>query len=328
MKIDGFLLAIIAAIALALAAPQLGSADGPLHLSRLTNIGVSLVFFLHGAGLSPQALKTGASNWRLHLLVQASTFLLFPALGFAIFAGARSWLPDETRLGIFYLCALSSTISSSVAMTALARGDVGAAVFNATLSGLLGMVITPFLVGLVATTASAHIPLLPAIVDVAQKLLLPFIGGQLARPLLVKILAPRKAWVTRIDRSVIVLIVYGAFCDSTSAGIWNRYAPLLIGEIGLIVAGLLVLALVFDTFGARALRLTREDEAVAVFCGSTKSLANGAPIASVLFAANPALGMILLPLVLYHLFQLIACSALARRYAARADRDAPARAAA
>lgn len=321
MKLDFYLISIFLAIALAFVAPQLGSSDGPLYLPLITSIGVSLVFFLHGAGLSPQSLKASATKWKLHLLVQSSTFVLFPILGFVIFVLSRGLIPDELRLGIVYLSVLSSTISSSVALTAMSHGNVAAAVFNATLSGLIGLAITPFLIGFAETTAAGQFSLVEAIVDVAQKLLLPFIAGQLARPLIGSFLAKRKPWVSKIDKSVIVLIVYGAFCNSTSAGIWKAYSPLLIGEIGLIVMGCLAAVLAVNVFAARALGFSKEDEAASVFCGSTKSLANGAPIASVLFAGNPNLAVILLPLVMYHLLQLVVCSAIARIYAERAEKE-------
>jgi solute carrier family 10 (sodium/bile acid cotransporter), member 7 len=319
MKIDGSILAMIGAIILALLAPQAGATGGPLHIPLVTGMGIGLVFFLHGAGLSPHALKAGATNWKLHLLIHATTFVLFPALGLTIFFGAGDSLPIEAKLGVFYLCALCSTISSSVAMTALARGNVAGAVFNATLSGLLGMAFTPLLLSLVTTTGASEIPLLPAILDVAKKLLAPFVAGQLCRPLLGGLIAERKAWVTKIDRSVIVLIVYGAFCNFTAAKMWGRYDVLLIGELALIAAGLLGAVLALTTVAARLVGMPREDEIAAVFCGSTKSLANGAPIASVLFANNPGLGLILLPLMIYHQLQLIACASLAPRYARQAE---------
>ncbi len=317
MKIDGFLIAILSAVALALIAPSIGASNGPLHLATLTTIGIGLVFFLHGAALSPHALKGGAANWRLHSFVHTSTFLLFPAIGLALFWGARGILAPEVRLGFFYLCALPSTISSSVAMTALARGNVSGAIFDATLSGLIGMVVTPLLVGLVATGVTGHLPLLPAILDVLTKLLLPFLAGQLLRRWIGGFVGRNKAWANKADRAVIVLIVYGAFCDSTAGGLWSKYAPLTILGIALLVATLLGVVLVTTTFASRFLGFSREDEAAAVFCGSKKSLANGAPIALVLFGHNPALGMIMLPVMLYHQAQLIVCSILARRYAAR-----------
>jgi solute carrier family 10 (sodium/bile acid cotransporter), member 7 len=315
MKIDGFLLAMIAALVTALAAPRLGAAGGPLHLPQVTSLGIAIVFFLHGASLSPKALKAGAANWRLHLVVHATTYGLFPMLGFVFFFVTQSRLPEEVRLGVFYLCALSSTISSSVAMTALGRGNVAGAAFDATVSGLLGMVLTPLLVGLVAGSATHSLPPGPAIVGIMQKMLLPFAIGQIARPVLHASIVRHKLWVTRTDRSVIILIVYGAFCDATSAGIWSRYEPTLIAEIALVAAALLAAALSATTFSSRLIGLSRPDEVAAVFCGSKKSLANGGPIASVLFGTNPALGTILLPLMLYHQLQLVVCSMLARRYA-------------
>jgi sodium/bile acid cotransporter 7 len=293
----------------------------------LTEVGIGAVFFLHGAELSPQALRAGAANWRLHLFVHASTFVLFPAIGFCLFTGARGLLSDEARLGIFYLCALSSTISSSVAMTSLGRGNVPGAVFDATLSGLLGMVLTPLLMGLVSVAGAKPIPLGPAVLDVALKLLAPFAAGHLARPLIGALVRRYKPLVARADRSVIVLIVYGAFCDSTAAGLWSRYGAATIAQILVAVALLLALVLTVTTLGARAFGFSREDEVAAVFCGSKKSLANGAPIAKILFGASPSLGMIMLPLMLYHQLQLIVCSALARRYAALAEADAAGRAA-
>jgi len=315
MKTDGFLIAMIAALVAAFAAPWLGVAGGPLHLPHVTTVGIAIVFFFHGAGLSPKALKAGAANWRLHLVVHATTYGLFPMLGFAIFFSARSWLPEELRLGIFYLCALSSTISSSVAMTALGRGNVAGAAFDATVSGLLGMVLTPLLVGLVASSVTHPLPLGPAIVDIMQKLLLPFAIGQMARPLFHAFISRHKLWVTRADRVVIILIVYGAFCDATAARIWSRYEPRLIAEIAFVAAALLATALTVTIFSSRAMGLSRSDEVAAVFCGSKKSLANGGPMASVLFGASPTLGVILLPLMLYHQLQLVVCSVLARWYA-------------
>ena len=317
MKLDGFLLAIISAVLLALLAPGLGLPDGPLHLGLLTRAGIALVFFLHGANLSPAALRAGASNWPVHLVVQLTTYALFPALGFALYFGLAPWLGAEARLGIFFLCALSSTVSSSVAMTSLARGNVAAAVFDASLSGILGMVITPTLVALIVSVEGRGIALLPAIRDVMATLLVPFGAGQVVRGLLAPLLAARKRLVNLLDRGVIVLIVYSAFCESTASGLWHSQSALVIAAIGLIAAGLLALVLVTTTLVARTLQFPLVDEVATVFCGSKKSLANGAPIARVLFAGSPALGMIMLPLLLYHQLQLVVCAVLARRYAVR-----------
>lgn len=318
MKIDGFLLAMLGAIFLAFVAPELGAPGGPLNMGLVTTLGIGFVFFLHGANLSRDALKAGAANWRIHAAVQGSTFLLFPLIGFAIFFGLPLLLTYEVRLGLFFLCALPSTISSSVAMTSLARGNVPAAVFDASLSGIIGMIVTPMLIATVVAVGGTSFPVLPAILDIALTLLLPFAIGQAMRPLIAAWLVANKRIINLLDRGVIVLIVYSAFCESTASGLWRQYSPWVIAEIALFAAALLALVLWLTAALARAWGFSLPDEVTTVFCGSKKSLANGAPIAKILFAGSPALGMIMLPVILYHQMQLIVCSILARRYAARA----------
>jgi sodium/bile acid cotransporter 7 len=240
-------------------------------------------------------------------------------MGAGIYFGAGGLLDDHLRLGVFFLCALSSTISSSVALVAMAKGAVPVAVFDATLSSLLGMVITPALLALVSSAGAQPLPLLPAMRDIFMSLLLPFALGQLMRPLLAPTL---KRWpiLGKLDRAVIILIVYAAFCNSAQAGLWSSSD---LGTVALVtVLALLMLAIVLFAISraSHALNLTREDEIAATFCGATKSLVNGAPIARIVFGAGPELGMIMLPLLLYHPAQLIVCSILAKRFAAAPNR--------
>lgn len=318
-EIDNFVLAMSAVVLLALAWPELGAAGGILPIDAVSHAGIMLVFFLHGANLSRQALLGGALNWRVHLTIQATTFALFPLIGYAVFVAFAPVLPLEARLGLFFLCAVSSTISTSIAMVSLARGNVGAAVFNATLSGLIGLFATPALVGLVGTHGAVHLPLREAILDICRALLLPFLLGQFAPAAVKAWINARKAVVGKLDRGVILLIVYGSFCTATAQGLWRRYdAPrlLLLAAITLV---LLLVVLMLTSLASRRLGLSKEDEIAVMFCGSKKSLANGAPIAKILFGTSPMLGAILLPLMLYHQIQLLVCSALARRYAMRGD---------
>jgi len=316
--IDGFVLIMLTAIGIALLAPKLGAGDGPLHLGLVTSLGVALVFFLHGAALSREKLAAGARNWKLHVFVQSFTYVVFPIIGALLMVALRNVLPGELLLGVFYLCALPSTVSSSVAMTSMARGNVPAAIFNATISGLIGMAATPLLMGLVISASGAQMPLGKALMGVAVQLLLPFALGQLARPLIGNWLARHKQVTNKVDRGVIVLIVYSSFCDATAAGLWHLYRWQTIGAVMLLAAALLVIVLGTTTFTARRLGFAVEDEITAVFCGSKKSLANGIPMAKILFAGHPALGLLVLPLMVYHQLQLIVCSVIAARYA---DRD-------
>lgn len=320
MKLDKFMLAMLAAVVLALVAPGVGAKGGVLPVHIVTNIGIGLVFFLHGANLAPSALTAGLVNWRLHLLTQSATFVLFPIAGWLILTATGSFFASELKEGIFYLCAICSTISSSVAMVAIARGNVAAAVFNATLSGLIGMFATPALMALMNFGASGQLSFLNTVLDIAVQLAAPFALGQLFRSWLMPFLTKWKPWIGSLDRAVIVLIVYAAFCDATQGGVWTRFNALTLLSVAATTAVLLTVSLMITRGFSRVLRFSAEDEITAVFCGSKKSLANGAPIASILFGASPALAAILMPLMMYHQLQLIVCAALAQRYARRDQR--------
>jgi sodium/bile acid cotransporter 7 len=314
---DWFLLAMVGAVALASVQPQWGRSEGMLHLGRVTDVGVFLLFFLHGMGLSTESLKAGASKWRLHALVQACTYVLFPLWWAVLSVMLGRWVPHDLLMGFFYLAVLPSTVSSAVAMTALARGHVAAAVLNATLSTLLGVFITPVLVSLVMSGQGHDLDIGHTMAKVAQMLLLPFVAGHLLRRWLLP-------WFTRIkpvtnvfDRAVIVLLVWSAFSDSVADGLWTRHGPVLLAEAMLGAALFLLPMLWFTRRVARAMGFKVEDEIVAVFCGSKKTLASGMPMAKLLFGGNAAMGVLILPIMLYHQLQLFVCAMMARRYAAR-----------
>jgi len=317
LKKEWFLVGMLAAVALASVAPQIGRSGGPLHLEVLTNVGIFLVFFLHGIGLSTESLRQGISRWKLHLVVQVFTFAVFPLLwlGFdRLFAQA---LPDDLMLGFFYLCALPSTISSSVAMTAVARGNVPAAIFNATLSTLLGIFLTPLLVSWLVGHRGGGLSLTDAMLNIACLLLLPFVLGQVMRRWWGKWFARWKPVTNVFDRAVILMLVFSSFSDSVADGLWSRYGFGLIIQTLLGAAAFLLVVLWLTRRVATLLRFSPEDEIVAVFCGSKKTLASGVPMAKLLFGAHPGLGVIVLPIMFYHQLQLFLCAILAQRYARR-----------
>lgn len=317
---EWFLMALVGAVALASAWPDLGRSGGLLRLEVVSNWGVALVFFLTGLGLSAAALRDGALKWRVHLLVQLSTYALFPLLWWGFTALFGRWLPPDLALGFAYLCALPSTISSSVAMTVLAKGNVPAAIFNASVSSLLGIVLTPLLVTLMAGTSGATLPFGEAVWKLTQLLLLPLLAGQLLRPVLLRFYTAHKSRITLIDRWVIILLVLSAFSDSVASGLWRDHGAELLVKAALGAALFLAVVIVLSRLAARAMGLSVEDEIAAVFCGSKKTLASGVPMAKLLFGAHPAVGVIVLPIMFYHQLQLILCSWLAQRYAARVSR--------
>jgi sodium/bile acid cotransporter 7 len=306
-------------VALAFAAPEPGARGGALAPELTNKLGVALIFFLHGAGLSLAAMLEGTRRYRVHLLVQLTTFGLFPLVGFALSPLVARFYGPGLALGFFFLCALPSTVSSSVAMTALARGNVAAAVFNATLSSLLGVVLTPFWVGLYLSRTGITLPFGDVVLDLLRWLVLPLALGQVSRPVLKRFLERHRAAVSVVDRATILLLVYTSFCDSVKGGVFSQNGLASSFVVLCLDTALLSAALGLLSWLARPLRLSHGDRSAAVFCGSKKTLAGGVPMAKVMFGNGPSLGLILLPILLYHSIQLVIVAWLAARWARGAE---------
>ncbi len=314
LKPDWFLLGMVFATALAWAFPEPGASGGWLYPEILTKAGVALIFFLHGLTLSFGALRAGALNWRLHALVQSCTFLVFPVIGLGLNAAFGNHLAFDLALGLFFLCALPSTVSSSVAMTATAHGNVAGAVFNATLSSLIGIVVTPMWVAWVMKATGEAPAIGPVIIDLLQWLVLPLAVGQALRPWLGTWAQQHKPRISLVDRLTILLLVYTSFCDSFKQGVWTGHGTGQLIVISLICAGLFTGVMLLTSVASRALGFSREDRIAAMFCGSKKTLASGVPMAKLIFGAHPGMGLILLPIMIYHPLQLIVCGVLAQRW--------------
>ena len=321
LRVDPFILGILATVALAALLPARGAAAGVTSVG--TTVAIGLLFFLYGVRLSPAEAIAGLRHWRLHLTVVLATFVLFPLLGIAARVLVPAVLTPQLYAGLLFLCTLPSTVQSSIAFTSIAKGNVAAAICAASLSSLLGVFVTPVLVALLITTGAN--PLAPkSLLDVVLQLLVPFLLGQLARRWIAGWVKEHKKLLSVVDRGSILLVVYTAFSEGVVAGVWHQLRPLRL--VGLVGADLVLLAcaLVITWVVATRLRFNREDRITIVFCGSKKSLSAGLPIASVLFASQGAgvVGVIVLPLMLFHQIQLMVCAALARRWAARSP-DAP-----
>lgn len=314
LKLDWFLLGLAGATFLAWLMPGPGAAGGWLHPELLTKGGIALIFFLHGVALSFQALKAGTLRWPLHVVVQASTYVVFPLLGLALTAILGTSVPPELRLGLFYLCALPSTVSSSIAMTAAARGNVAGALFNATLSSLIGVLLTPLWVAVVLKTSGHGLPLGAVVLELAEWLILPLVVGQLCRPLLAEWAWRNKGFINVADRATILVIVYTSFCDSFRRGVWSEHGWTTLAIVLGCALALFTLAMLAMRLMSGALKFSREDQIAAMFCGSKKTLAAGVPMARLIFGAHAGMGMILLPIMIYHPLQLVICGVLAQRW--------------
>jgi sodium/bile acid cotransporter 7 len=311
---DGFTIALISAMLAATFWPAGGAFERVL--GHVTTVAIGLLFFLHGAKLSGEAVKAGFTHWRLHLLVLASTFALFPLLGLLLRPFALTLVTPELYLGVLYLCALPSTFQASIAFTALARGNVAAAVCSASASNFAGIFLTPLLVGALVLHGATGQSSLGSIVAFAQQLLLPFIAGQVARRWIGAWIDRNKAMLRYVDQGSILLVVYAAFSEAVGQGLWQKLTPAAFFNLGLVSCVLLALAMLIIAWVSRRLGFSKEDQIAIVFCGSKKSMASGVPMAKVLFATS-SLGVLIVPLMLFHQIQLMACAMLAQHYAQR-----------
>ncbi|MBM4570077.1 bile acid:sodium symporter [Rhodococcus hoagii] len=315
---DGFILAIVAVAILGSLFPVSGG--GQTVLDWATKIAIGFLFLLYGARLSPAEALQGLKHWRLHSVVFAATFVLFPLIGLALRILVPTVITDEMYTGILYLCLVPSTVQSSIAFTSIARGNVAGAIVSASFSNLLGVFVTPLLVILLMNTTGEATVDFSSVLDIVLQLLLPFMVGQLIRPLVIDWLKKYAEPTKLVDRGSILLVVFSAFSESMNEHIWSTVTVLEVAAVVAVCCGILAVVLGATAFAGRKLGFSLPDRIVIIFCGSKKSLATGLPMASVLFAGQPV-GLIVLPLMIFHQIQLIVCAALAQHYAKRTDPD-------
>ncbi|TBT84383.1 bile acid:sodium symporter [Propioniciclava sinopodophylli] len=311
-------MAIIAAAVVASFLPATGV--GAQVLSWATKVAIFCLFFLYGARLHREEAVRGLKHWRLHLTILAFTFVVFPLIGLAI-GQLPGWaLAPALIPGMVYVTLCPSTVQSSINFTSIARGNVAGAIVSASASNLLGVFLTPLLaIALMNTTGNADVGL-GSILDLVVQILLPFILGQLSRRWTADFVARHKK-LKLFDQASIVMVVYAAFSQGIREGIWSMVGWVDIVALVVLCLVLLAFMLWLTWFTARRLGFNRADVIAIQMCGTKKSLATGLPMATVLFAGQP-IGLIMLPLMVFHQAQLMACSWLAARYARDPEPDA------
>lgn len=316
MVFDNYTLIIIAVILAASYVPAQGS--GEVFFKWLTTAAIALLFFLHGAKLSRQAIIAGALHWRLHLLIFGCTFIMFPLLMVALTPALKPLLGEQLWVGMLYLAALPGTVQSAIAFTSMARGNVPAAVCAASASSLVGILVTPILVKLMLDADAGTTGMLDAVIKISLQLLLPFILGHYSRRWIANWVDNNRTLIRYVDQSSILLVVYTAFSSAVVGGLWYTVPPKALIILTVVCCALLALVLMITTWASRFLNFNKEDEITIVFCGSKKSMATGVPMAQVLFAGG-AVGPAILPLMVFHQIQLMVCAVMAQNYAKRAE---------
>ena len=312
-KPDPLIVLIILAVIIAIIAPARGNfAD---IFGQVTNVAIALLFFLYGARLSTPEALNGLKHWRLHLTILAFTFVVYPLIGIAL-RPLTAVISHDMYLGILFLTLVPSTVQSSVAFTSIAKGNVAGAIVSASASNLVGVIVTPLLVMLLmGTGGGVHIDT-SVFGEIALLLLAPFVLGQLTRRWVGKVAQSKATKV--VDRGSIAMVVYSAFSKGVVDGVWTSISLWDLAFLVVFAAAFVAFMLWLTRKASQKMGFNRADTIAIEFCGSKKSLATGLPMASVIFASGGAsLGLLILPLMIYHQVQLMMCSWLAARYAQR-----------
>lgn len=317
MPIDPYIVLLLGTVGLAALLPARGTASDVA--SGASTAAIAFLFFLYGARLSTRQALDGLRHWRLHVTVLVCTFVLFPVFGLAARGLVPVLLTQPLYQGLLFLTLVPSTIQSSIAFTSIARGNVPAAICAGSFSSLIGIVVTPLLAaGLLGNSGGGFSA--DSLVKIVLQLLVPFLAGQVLRRWIGGFVARHRKVLGLVDRGSILLVVYTAFSEGMTRGIWHQVSPARLGGLLVVEAALLAVMLLLSWYGGKALGFGREDRIAIQFAGSKKSLASGLPMASVLFGAHASLAV--LPLMLFHQMQLMVCAVIAKRRA-RDPREAP-----
>lgn len=313
MKIDKFVIAIIGAVILAWFLPGPALFDGLLNIDNISSIGVSLIFFFYGLKISREKMIEGLKNWKTHTLVLISTFVLFPLIVLSVFPLFDNESNRTIWLGLFFLAALPSTVSSSVVMVSLAKGNVPAAIFNASISGLIGIIITPLWLGLFYHSQAGGYDFGTIYTKLVIEILLPVTLGLVLHRFGHKLATRYSKTLSMFDKTVILLIIYKSFASSFTNGVFEGLSVKSFAITVISVIVLFFIMFMLTGYLSHRFRLNLEDRITVQFCGTKKSLVHGTVFSGVIFGSSAMNGLILIPLMIFHAFQILYISFIATR---------------
>ena len=311
---NAFLWLLVLMVLMGYLIPYRESYNVYFNLGTFIDWGIVIIFLLYGLKLNLREVLNDVKNWKLHLLVQIATFVLFPLLVMPFYKIAQDTEFYVLWLSIYFLACLPSTVSSSVVMVSIAKGNVPSAIFNASISGLIGIFATPMLMHpFMENNSGGAVDQVAIIQQLLLKVLLPIVLGLLLNRLCKKFIERYGKLIGKFDRLIILLIVYESFSTAFVNHIFGSVPPITFAIIAVAVVGMFFIVYYLLQWASYRLHFNREDTITTTFCGSKKSLVHGSLFMMVLGIPDDNKVMFLLPIMLYHSFQLFYVSWLANR---------------
>ncbi len=314
---DSFITGILLMIIAAWIKPGIGMNTQPVNLGLVINIGVAFIFFFHGLKLDFLKIKDGMKNWRLHMMIQLTTFFVFILIVlpfYPLLAGTELYI---FWLGVYFLAALPSTVSSSVILVSIAGGNIPAAIFNAGISGFIGIVMTPLWIGLFLIDRSMGVDVTGIFLKLVTQIILPVVAGLLLNKVLRRWTNKYHGVMSVLEKVVLLFVVYKSFSHSFMEKVFSSVSTITLAGLFISVVLLFFIVYNFTGFIGRRLHFSHEDRITLRFAGTQKSLVHGSVYASIFFIDSANMGVLLLPVIIYHGFQLVYLSVVAGRMRGR-----------
>lgn len=315
LKKHWFLIGLALVIVLAALWPYAGSKKGPLRTEYTVGYGITcMIFLLSGLSLKSKVLAQAIICWRLTVVVQVVSFGVTPIIGYGLAKILMAAQFDANlAAGIIICCCTPTTIASNVLMTTQAKGNEAAALVNAVIGNTLGVFASPLLiVGYLGASLGNQLNFGAIFAKLGLTVLVPLIVGQIIRYFWLK----NVQWLQKqvnfgyCNSLLLLLLVWTVFCDTflgdaiSSVPVWQTVVVLVL-DMCLFASFTAICYLL-----SQSLCFSRADTIAVVMCGATKTVALGIPLINVIFSNNPAIGVLAIPLLMYHALQLVAGSVL------------------
>jgi sodium/bile acid cotransporter 7 len=280
LKKRWFLIAIFAALALGISFPRLAELNPNSIISK--NI-IILLFLGIGMALPTESILPGLKNWKLHLTLQITIFLVTPAL---FFLAVQLFPFSEAAVsGILALSVLPTTVSTCIVFTQSAHGNTVGAMVNAAIANILGVFFSPLILSVLVSQSGVSVPmdvLVDVVTSLASRMILPLFIGQILHLIFRDFLVPKKKIIGNINNSLILFVVMLTIAKSAGSGEFVQALQEMTFPL-LLTLALHPILVGFNIFTGYLLKFPPQDRITLMYAGSQKTLAVGVPVISAFF---------------------------------------------